>query len=78
MTSHGVRGESLISGPDNIETKTAISSGGDGDTEVPLSPTPPHTITPSHHYYAPTTIMAPLNINWCEKFWENTKNCHTM
>ena len=29
MTNDGVRGESGISCPDNIETKTAISVGGD-------------------------------------------------
>ena len=82
MTNDGVRGESRISCPDNIETKTAISAGVDVIPSYHYCqwchpPPPPTNTEPVDHYYAPTTIMAPLNRNWCEQSRENTKNCHT-
>ena len=72
-----MRGESGISCPDNIETKTAISAGVDVIHSHHYCHPPPTTTEPVDHYYAPTTIMAPLNRNWCEQSGENTKNCHT-
>ena len=60
MTNDGVRGESGISYPDNIETKTAISAGVDvihSSATIIVTHHPLPNREPGDHYYAPTTIM---------------------
>ena len=62
MTNDGVRGESGISCPDNIETKTAISVGGDVIHSYHyFHPPPPPPPQPTTHQYRTSRSLLRTN-----------------